>query len=101
MASGPFQPFTAGKFIPQYIFLPCTNFVFSDMIKKANEMKCIARVKPYTIKELCCFYEIGNKTFKKWLLPFQPEIGSKNGRYYSVLQVEIIFEKLGVPYEIN
>lgn len=57
-------------------------------------------VKPYCIIELCHMYQISRNTFKKWLLPFAQEIGKKNGRYYSVLQVTLIFDKLGLPYMI-
>jgi hypothetical protein len=31
------------------------------------------------------------------MVPFAMQIGEKNGRYYTVLQVRIIFEKIGVP----
>jgi hypothetical protein len=34
---------------------------------------------------------------KKWIKPFNNEIGEKNGRYYSVGQVKVIFDRLGVP----
>ena len=55
------------------------------------------RLKPYSVKEFCCIYEITDKTFRKWLMPFSKEIGTRNGRYYSVIQARIIFSKLGVP----
>ena len=57
----------------------------------------IREVKPYTHKELSDYYGVSNKTFKKWLLPFSIQIGKKNGRYYSVTQVKIILEVLGIP----
>jgi hypothetical protein len=34
---------------------------------------------------------------KKWLLPFAVQIGQKNGRYYTVAQVRVIFDVIGVP----
>lgn len=55
-------------------------------------------VKPYSVSELSGIYTVSTKTFLKWLKPFHQKIGKRHGRYYSVLQVEIIFEKLGVPY---
>ncbi len=57
----------------------------------------IREVKPYTHKELSNYYGVCDKTLKKWLNPFAPQIGQKNGRYYTVVQVRIIFEKIGIP----
>ena len=55
-------------------------------------------LKPYSVKEIAELYNnVSVKTFKKWLVPFVEEIGAKRGRYYTVLQVQIIFNKLGVP----
>ena len=58
-------------------------------------------VKPYNVQELCFLYGTSIKTFKKWLSPFELLLGSRIGRYYSVLQVEIIFLNLGIPYHIK
>ena len=57
----------------------------------------IDEIKPYSIKDLAGIYGVCAKTLKKWITPFIDEIGEKNGRYYSVAQVKVIFEKLGVP----
>jgi hypothetical protein len=46
-------------------------------------------------------YEVDWRTLKKWLQPFEIEIGEKIGRFYSIRQVEIIFDKLGYPYIIQ
>lgn len=54
-------------------------------------------LKPYSKQELADLYGIGIKTFKKWLQPFKHEIGLQCGRYYTVLQVRIIFRRLGLP----
>lgn len=58
-------------------------------------------VKPYSTKELAEIYGICDKTFKKWIKPFLDEIGIKQGRYYNVIQVKIIFAKLGVPCKMK
>lgn len=73
----------------------------SNWLIKENAIQCLVKVKPYTQKELCQLYETSDKTFLKWLAPFRQQLGSKTGRYYSVLQVEIIFLKLGIPYIIR
>lgn len=69
-------------------------------LRTAGLVHDITRVKPYSLQELCYLYEICDKTMKKWMAPFAPELGARIGRYYSVVQVEVIFSKLGVPYRI-
>jgi hypothetical protein len=54
-------------------------------------------IKHYTRTELAKIYGVCDRTFKKWLTPFLGEIGEKNGRFYSVTQVKIIFQKLELP----
>lgn len=54
-------------------------------------------IRPYTHKELAVLYRVSWLTFKKWLKPFESEIGNKTGHFYSSRQVEVIFEKLGLP----
>lgn len=55
------------------------------------------KVKPYTLKELAALYDVDDRTIRNWIEPFKAEIGKKNGNYYSVIQVRIIFTRLGVP----
>ena len=55
-------------------------------------------IKAYSTKELLVMYDVTYKTFKKWLKPFQKEIGKKQSNYYTVLQVEIIIKKIGAPH---
>ncbi|MEO6539950.1 MAG: hypothetical protein ABIN74_03120 [Ferruginibacter sp.] len=54
-------------------------------------------IKPYSLKELAAMYHVTKKTFSKWLIPFEKEIGKRNGYYYNNNQVRIIFEKIGAP----
>jgi transposase len=60
-------------------------------------------LKHYTLRELAKFYGVCEKTFKKWITPFLSEIGEKNGKFYSIAQVRIIFQKLELPsyYEVE
>ncbi|AXY73639.1 hypothetical protein D3H65_06435 [Paraflavitalea soli] len=60
----------------------------------------ILEIKPYTHKELSDLYEVCKQTFTKWLRPFKAQIGERQGHFYSVGQVRIIFDCLGVPYSI-
>ena len=54
-------------------------------------------LKPYSLTELSGLYQVCTRTLKKWIQPFEKEIGKKLGRYYTIVQVKIIFEKLGLP----
>ena len=61
----------------------------------------LIEVKPYSLGELCKIYGVTDKTLKKWFIPFKPELGRREGRYYSIDQVEIIFKHLKVPHTRN
>jgi hypothetical protein len=54
-------------------------------------------IKPYTIIELARLYDVDRRTFKGWIAPFAKEIGEKNGRYFSIPQVKLIFKNLDFP----
>lgn len=58
-------------------------------------------LRPYSYKELIAIYGVSQRTFKSWLLPFWHELGEKNSRYFTVRQVRIIFDKIGLPGEIK
>jgi hypothetical protein len=60
-------------------------------------MNTSSEIKPYTKKELALLYEVSSRCFSTMLIPFVNEIGKKEGWYYNVRQVTIIFEKLGYP----
>ncbi len=57
----------------------------------------VKEIRPYSTKELAGIYDVCDKTMKKWIKPMSAKVGAKNGRYYSVVQVKVIFDKLGVP----
>jgi len=57
------------------------------------------KLKPYTVLELARLYGVSDRTMKKWIKPFETEIGSKVGYFYTIAQVKLIFEKLGMPQD--
>lgn len=57
-------------------------------------------LRPYTVTEFSKLYGVTKKTFRKWIHPFVGIIGERQGYYYSVLQVQIIIDRLGIPTEI-
>ncbi|MFN8248900.1 MAG: hypothetical protein U0T68_08130 [Ferruginibacter sp.] len=59
------------------------------------------RVQPYSKKELCDLYNVKHRVLAGWLARFKDEIGEITGRYYTAKQVEIIFDKIGLPYDIK
>jgi hypothetical protein len=63
------------------------------IVNGRNEIK----VKPYSLIELAAMYEVDWRTLKKWLIPFKEEIGEKQGRYFQIPQVKVIFDKLSLP----
>lgn len=65
-----------------------------------QENKNYISLKAYTVGELADIYGVDWRTFKRWLVPFKEEIGERNGRYYTINQVKIIFEKIGLPCRI-
>lgn len=66
-----------------------------------NSKKQTIKVKPYTIMELARFYEVDWRTFKKWIKPFEGELGPKYGRFFTIPQVKLIFDKLSLPSSIE
>ena len=57
--------------------------------------------KPCTLKELAASYGVSTKTLRTWLGPHREAVGERLSRYFTALQVKIIFERLGQPPEWN
>ncbi len=69
---------------------------------KSTEMKStitndVIEIRHYSTKELAKLYGVCDKTLLKWMKRFEKEIGPKEGRYFTIAQVKIIFEKIGWP----
>lgn len=54
-------------------------------------------IKPYSIAELSRMYEVNRKTLRKWLRPHEEKIGVRIGHFYTAIQVQVIFDVLGIP----
>ena len=70
------------------------------MMRKATKLVSISNgivIKPYSIGELAKLYDVDRKTFRTWLKPIIKELGKREGRYYNIRQVKIIFKKLDFP----
>jgi hypothetical protein len=62
-------------------------------MKTVNENE----VRPLTTKELAALYKVSTKILRKWLQLHATAIGKRVGWCYTLLQVRIIFDKLGEP----
>lgn len=54
-------------------------------------------LKPYSVKQLSGLYGVSTKTFRRWMAPYQEEVGEKLGHYYTISQVTCIVHRLGIP----
>lgn len=65
------------------------------MSSRKEDGKFILRA--YTPKEIRNLYGISPHIFKKWIEDFKDEIGELKANSYTITQVKIITDKLGVP----
>lgn len=56
------------------------------------------QIRPYSSKELAAMYGVSSRTFRRWIILIEKHIGKRIGNYYMIPQVEVIFEKLGIPH---
>ena len=61
----------------------------------------LTQLKAYSYKELATLYGISHRTLKNWLEPFTHDIGEKRGRYFTVKQMKVVFQKLGYPKDFD
>jgi hypothetical protein len=54
-------------------------------------------IKPYMLCELAALYGTSRVTMRKWLKKIEKETGKREGRFYSIPQVKIIFDILDTP----
>lgn len=64
-------------------------------MKRKNEIM----VRQYSIAQLSKLYGVSTRTFKRWIPSINEKVGTLNGRFYTVNQVEIFFKHLGLPFE--
>ena len=72
-----------------------------DILKQDHHVLLTTEIRVYSNKELCILYNVCNRTFNRWLVPFKDDIGTRYGRYFTIVQGEIIFLKIGIPYIIS
>lgn len=57
--------------------------------------------RPCTNVDLSFVYGVDRRTLISWLKPFNTEIGVRISYIYTQKQVQIIFEKLGEPQNVD
>ena len=63
--------------------------------------KRIVQIRSYSIGELSKLYDMSVKTMNRWLKPHTEAIGKREGRYYTVKQIQQIFDLLGLPKDYD
>jgi hypothetical protein len=71
------------------------------MIAVMSNTRKTVDIRAYSIGELATLYEVSVRTMNRWLKPHLEIIGKREGRFYTVKQVEIIFEQLGLPKDYD
>lgn len=71
------------------------------MILEMSTAKRIVEIRSYSIGELSKLYEMSVKTMNRWLKPHLEVIGKREGRYYTVKQIQQIFDLLGLPKDYD
>jgi len=65
---------------------------------KTPIMKSIKNIKTHlSPAEIARLYSVSTRTLYKWISPFKNKIGERNGRYYTIRQVYLIYHFLGWP----
>jgi hypothetical protein len=58
---------------------------------------CHPARQQFSISHLADLYGVSRSTMRNWLKPFAERIGPRTGYFFSLRQIEIIFECLGAP----
>lgn len=67
-----------------------------EAAEKKQEFKII-KIRRYKLFELAEIYEVDRKTFRGWVNKFRQELGEREGHFYTIPQVQLIFSKLKLP----
>ncbi len=54
-------------------------------------------LKAYSQKEILKMYDVSYSVFKRWIESFEQEIGELKGNFYTIKQVQVIINHLGIP----
>jgi transcriptional antiterminator len=57
----------------------------------------IITIQPYTTVELSRIYRVSRATIRRWLKKIAHLLGERDGNYWQIPQVKIIFKHLDLP----
>lgn len=69
----------------------------NEVGKSVRKENGVGVLRAKTIQQLASEYSVSRETMRKWLEPFNHEIGERIGNIFNVSQVRIIYQKLGQP----
>jgi hypothetical protein len=94
--------------VSQLLFSPlhlCIIKLIQKIITMKKQRQAVYSGAPGTMpvqrvsdKTFARIYGVTDKTFRKWIRPFKNEVGTRNGRFYNVNQINLIIAKLGNPF---
>lgn len=58
-------------------------------------------IKPYRIIDLAAIFDVNRKTMKRWMSNFPNELGKREGKYFSINQVQFMIAQFGLPRRLN
>lgn len=84
--------------------IPCARTIIPNPITMNPSKQPAHRsliIRAYSKKELAHLYEVSKMTMTRWLKPHLEKIGKREGHTYTVKQVAVIFEVLGIPASLD
>lgn len=57
-------------------------------------------IKPYRMKDLAAIFDVNQQTLKRWMSKHSEKLAEKDGKYYSVHQVNYMIEIFGLPHKV-
>jgi hypothetical protein len=57
-------------------------------------------IKPYRLKDLAAIFDVAEGTLKQWMKKYPDQLGKKDGKYYSIRQVEFMIQEFGLPRKV-
>ena len=57
-------------------------------------------IKPYRLKDLATIFDVNQQTLKRWMSKYPERLSEKDGKYYSVHQVNYMIEVFGLPHKV-
>lgn len=58
-------------------------------------------IKPYRLIDLAAIFDVNYRTMKRWMNNFPCELGNKEGKYYSIHQVQFMIGQFGLPRKVQ